>query len=442
MIGRIEGMGRVLLLLGALGAALPAWAQEAPDPEEACGEGTRLLRGLCVSTSFTFDGFGNLRGGLRRGVAGTAQIGLGVQVDFGRIAGLDGWTLGANALGIWGRQAGEALTGSLASPSNIEALSTVRLYEIWLQREVEGWGSLRFGQLSAESDFTVADAAEKLVADTFGWPVALGEALPSGGPEYPLAAPGIRLALGEPRDGHGLSLGLFSGDPGGRYGENTDPERHNRHGINFSTAGGAFMMAEAVIGATRPPEGPRPWVVKLGAWHHTGGFDAQRRDAEGLSLADPASSGEPRRYRNNQGGYAVGEATLWREGAQSLAVFARGFAQPADRNPVSLQLDGGLAWTAPFRHVGHMLSFGASHARIGRDARGLDRDAQILADPFRPRRTHETVLEVNYDFPVGPVHLRPLAQWYINPAANAADEETGRSLRDALLLGLRIQATF
>jgi len=43
---------------------------------------------------------------------------------------------------------------------------------------------------------------------------------------------------------------------------------------------------------------------------------------------------------------------------------------------------------------------------------------------------------------VGPVHLRPLAQWYINPAAGEPDEETGRKLRDAVLLGLRVQAEF
>ncbi|HWX49586.1 MAG TPA: carbohydrate porin [Roseomonas sp.] len=437
--------GRALLLLATLGAlVLPplARAQETPEPEEACEVGTTLTPGLCLSTGFIIDAFGNLRGGLRQDVSAVGQVRLGLDADLGQLAGMQGWSIGASAVGIYGKQPGEALTGSLAPPSNIEALSSPRLMELWLQREVEGWGSLRIGQLAADTEFAVADTASNLVNGTFGWPALFAEALPSGGPAYPFAAPGVRLALGEPEEGSGLRFGLFSGDPGGRYGEDTDPQRHNRYGINFSTAGGAFMIGEAVFGAPTPPDGPRPWVVKLGGWYHTGGFDSQRRDARGLSLADPASSGEPRRYGNNYAGYGIGEATLWRGEGQSLAAFARIFAAPADRNLVSWQVDAGFAWAGPFGRRQDTLSFGASQARIGHDARGLDRDTQAFSDPFRPVRRHETVLEVNYDLPVGPVHLRPLAQWYINPAAGEPDEETGRKLRDAVLLGLRVQAEF
>ena len=442
---RREPRGRALLLLAALGVlALPpaGRAQDAPQAEDACEAGTALKPGLCVSAGALVDAFGNIRGGLRRDVSAAGQLNLGLYADFGRLAGFGGWSMGASAVALLGKQPGEVLTGSLAAPSGLEGVPSIRLYELWVQREVEGWGSLRFGQLAADNEFAVADAANNLVNDTFGWPTALSETLPSGGPAYPLPTPGVRLALADPEEGNGLRLGLFSGDPGGRYGEETDPQRHNRYGTNFSTVGGAFMIAEAVVGAPAPEDGPRPWVAKLGGWYHTGGFDSQRRDADGLSLADPASGGEPRRYGNNYGGYGIGEATLWRAEGQSLAVFARLFAAPADRNLVSLQVDGGLAWAGPFGRRADTLSFGASQARIGKSARGLDRDIQAFSDPFRPVRTHETVLEVNYDLPVGPVHLRPLAQWYINPAAGEPDEETGRKLHDAVLLGMRVQAEF
>ncbi|MDJ0388999.1 carbohydrate porin [Roseomonas sp. E05] len=437
--------GRTLALLAALSALLlppPARAQETPEPEEACETGSVLTPGLCLSTGFIVDAFGNLRGGLRRDVSAVGQLRLGLEADLGRIAGLGGWSLGASAIGIYGKQPGAGLTGSLAPPSNIEALSTVRLMELWVQREVEGWGSLRVGQLAADTEFAVADTAANLVNGTFGWPVALGEGLPSGGIAYPFAAPGVRLALGEPEEASGFRLGLFSGDPGGRYGQDTEGQRHNRYGVNFSTADGAFLIGEAVFGARAPEEGPRPWVAKLGAWYHSGGFDSPRYDADGRSLADPASSGEPRRFHNNYGGYGIGEATLWRGEGQSLAAFARLFAAPSDRNLVSLQVDGGFAWAGPFGLRQDTLSFGASQARIGRGGRGLDEDTQAFSDPLRPVRRHETVLEVNYDLPVGPVHLRPLAQWYIHPAAGEPDEETGRKLRDAVLLGMRVQAEF
>ncbi|MCI0754954.1 carbohydrate porin [Teichococcus vastitatis] len=388
------------------------------------------------------DALGNLRGGSRRGVSAVAQIRMGVEAELGRLAGLEGWSLGSNAIGLYGKQSADTLTGSLTAPSNVEGVSTLRLNELWLQWRREGWSSLRFGQLAADSEFAVADSALNLVNGTFGWPLALAEALPAGGPAYPLAVPGMRVELGEPETDLGARFGLFAGNPGGHYAAETDPQRHNRYGTTFSTTGGAFMIGEVVAGPAKLNAGSRPWVAKLGAWYHTGGFDAQRQDTNGLSLADPASSGEPQLYRHNLGAYLVGEATLWRSKEQSLAVFMRGFTQPADRNLVSFQVDAGMTWTGAFGRNNDTLSFGVSQARIGHDARRRDRDLQAYGEAWQPVRDYETVVEVNYDRPIGPLHLRPLAQWYIHPAAGAPNGATGRSLHDAVLVGMRVQASF
>lgn len=426
----------------SLAGTPPAFAAgDACDEGQPVGEG-----GLCLSAETVLDMMGTVRGGVRRGAAATGLVRLGLDADLGTLAGLEGWRFHISAFGIHGRQPGATLTGSLAPPSNIEALSTFRLNELWLQRDLGGWGSIRFGQLPADSEFTGAEAAGMLISTAFGWPAMLANALPGGGPAYPLAVPGLRLALGDPEAGSGLRLGLFAGDPAGRPGEGTDPQRHNRYGTNFSFAGGALMMAEVVTGGAAPEGGgPRPWVAKLGAWYHTAAADAQRRGADGLSLADPASSGLPRRYGQNYGGYAVGEATLWRGETGSLGFFARVFAAPSDRNLIATQMDAGLAWRGPFGRADDTLSFGVSLARIGSAARGLDRDRQAFGEE-RTRRDHETVLEVNYDFAVVPGHLslRPVVQWIGHPAAREPDERVSatRPLKDALLLGLRVTATF
>ena len=402
--------------------------------EPACEAGQSLGQGACLEAVATVDALGVARGGVRRGEAAIGQLRLALALDLEALAGLDGWRAQVSGFAIAGRQLTPTRLGSLAPASNIEATPTIRLFELWLERGVEGIGSLRFGQLAADAEFAGADAASRLVNATFGWPVALATALPSGGAAYPLAAPGIRLALGDPAAGTGVRLGLFSGDPGGRYGEGTDPQRHNRHGVNFSTVGGAFLIAEAVTGGTAEA-GPRPWVAKLGGWYHTRGFDAQRPDAEGNT----------RRYGNNQGGYAVAEVTLLRDGAQTVAVFARGFAQPGSRNLVSLQLDAGLAWRGPFGRDDDTLSLGVSQAQIGRQARDADRD-RAAAGEARPIRNRETVIEVNYDAAIIPGHLalRPVAQWIIGPGAGEPDEraEAGQRLRNALVLGMRLVATY
>jgi len=431
------------LLLPLLALAPSAFAPSALAGEAACEEGRALTPGLCASLQATADGVNVVSGGVRTGTAAVAEVRLGLTADFGRLAGLDGWTGSIGAMGVWGRQPTADRVGSLAAVSNIEALTTFRLLEAWLERDLFGHGSIRFGQLAADSEFAVADAAGNLVNATFGWPVALAEALPSGGPASPLATPGVRIALGDPDAATGFRVGLFSGDPGGRYG-NGDPERHNRHGLNFSTRGGAFVIAEGVTGG-EAVDGARPWVVKLGGWYHSARFDDQRRDDTGLSLADPASSGQPRRIAGNYGGYAVAEAVLWRGEGQRVSVFARGFLQPADRNAVSLQLDGGVAWSGPFGREADTLSLGVSHARIGARGRGFDRDL-IAFGADRPVRSHETVLEVNYDLSVieDRLSVRPFVQALFNPAAGEPDERRSstRALPDAVLLGVRLTAGF
>ena len=421
---------------------LTATAQDSPD----CTEGLTLTPGLCMTIEATLDAVATLRGGLRSGVAATGQVVAAVEADFERLAGLDGWRGRASVIGIYGRQPTATLTGGLAPASNIEALSTVRLFELWLERSLGDWGSLRFGQLAADAEFATLEGARTLVSGTFGWPLALASSLPAGGAAYPLATPGIRLALGDPDAGMGLRMGVYAGDPGGRYGAETDPQRHNRHGTTFSTSGGAFIILEGVIGADPPqPDAPRPWVAKLGGWYHTGGFDAQRFDATGLSLADPATSGTPRRYGNNHGGYALAEAVLWRTETQNIAVFARGFVQPQDRNAIAWQLDGGVVWRGPLGRANDTAVLGVSRAQIGGSARGFDRDL-VAFGAGTPIRSHETMIELNYDAAVieDRLSIRPLLQVLLNPAARQPDERrsTTEPLPNAVLVGLRVVAKF
>jgi porin len=432
----------VVIALGAMLSAASATAQPAVEPAP-CEEGLRLAAGACFTGELTADGFANLRGGIRRGVAALALVKLGLAVDLGTAAGAEGWSFGAGILGIVGRQPTPTLIGSLAPVSNAEALSTLRLSEFWLQRRLGAAGSLRFGQLTADSEFFTAEAAEQITNGTFGWPLGMSAALPSGGPAYPMAAPGIRLELGDAEQGSALRLAVFSGDPGGDYGIGTDPQRHNRFGTNFSFAGGALYIAELATGGASPADKqPRPWGLKIGAWRHTGGFADQRGDpALYASIASgirPDPEGPAPRLHGNSGVYAVGETILWRDGTANLAAFARLSATPADRNPLPFYADAGLAWREPFAREGDTLAFGLAYARASGQGRALDR---ALGLPVRDR---EVVAQVNYDFQVVPdrIFVRPLLQWVSHPGAGAQDDRVrdGR-IRDAVTAGLRLRMT-
>ena len=256
-----------------------------------------------------------------------------------------------------------------------------------------------------------------------------------------MRTPGVRLQLGDPDRASGLRLAVFSGDPGGRHGIGTDPQRHNRFGTTFSFAGGALYMAELAMGPRIPTDDqPRPWVLKLGAWRHTGGFADQRGDPALYraiaSGARPDPEGPVPRQHGNYGLYAVGEAVLWRSGAANLATFARFSATPADRNPLSFYADAGLAWREPLGRGGDTLSFGVAYARASGNGRALDR---ALGFPLRDR---EVVAQLNYEFEVVPdrFYVRPLLQWVSHPNAGAQDNRVeGERIRDAATAGLRLR---
>ncbi|MEO3473233.1 carbohydrate porin [Roseomonas sp. CAU 1739] len=434
------------LLPCLIACALPlAGTAHAEEADDHCN-GTALHDGICFSNEETLDAIANLRGGVRRGAAAISKTQSTLAVDLDALAGLEGWRFQASTFLILGQQVTAHRIGGFAAASSIEALTTFRLNELWIERAFGDWGSLRIGQLAADAEFAVAEGAVNLVSGTFGWPVAFANNLPGNGPGYPLPSPAVRLSLGAPDEGTGLRMAVFSGNPGGRYGVDTTSQQHNRYGITFSTAGGALMIAEATTGGTRPDaHSPRPWVAKLGFWYHNGGFNSPRYDDRGQSLASPQSTGIPWRYGHDRGLYTVLETVLARDGGSAVMAYIRALAQPSDRNLVSLQVDGGLVWRNSFGRHGDAAALGVSSAQVGSAARGFDRDSTSFGNPL-PVRNRETLIEVNYAFAVLPdrLWLQPLAQLVVNPAARTPDDRRSATepLPNAALIGVRAVARF
>ena len=216
--------------------------------------------------------------------------------------------------------------GGLSDPSNIDAQGTTRLFTAWTEQTwLDKRVSLRIGQLAADDEFLTSTTANGLINGTFGWPDLHADNMVSGGPSFPLATPGARLAL-KPVDNITLQGAVFSGNPAGNC--NGAPQSCNRYGTTFSFSGGVLAIGEVQYAVNQGKAAAGlPGVYKLGAWHSTGDYDDLHYglSASGVIVslgADPA--GRPLSRSGNQGLYAMADQMVWRAGERSINLFVRG----------------------------------------------------------------------------------------------------------------------
>ncbi len=137
---------------------------------------------------------------------------------------------------------------------------------------------------------------------------------------------------------------LFDGNAAGPGPD--DPQLRDRYGVNFRVNDPPLFLSEAQFQWNSKKGDPGlDGKLKLGGWRHLGSFDDDRLDANGLSLANPATSGTPASHAGDYGLYAVFEQKLFRvnnDDDRGIGVFARASYSPPDRNLIDVYADGGV----------------------------------------------------------------------------------------------------
>lgn len=446
--------GAPLFLLSALIAATPASADDAASQQTTLtgdwgGARSDLAsHGVDIGLDYVGEIFGNASGGLKQGMAYEGRATLSLDFDLDKLANWSGASAHASGLYIHhykGMPAADYV-GSIGDPSNIEARHATRLFTLWLQQELfDGKVSLRLGQLAADDEFLLSDAAGNLINGAFGWAPIASANMTSGGPAYPLATPGVRLRV-EPTSDLSFLVAAFSADPAGRNCFD-DPQICNRHGTTFSMSGGTLWMGEVQYAVNQGENAKGlPGVYKLGGWSENGSFADQRFGVDALGAVVPlalASDGLDR--RGNQGIYAIADQTVWKSdvSAQSANLFLRLGGAPSDRNLVSFYVDGGVGFSGlvPGRDE-DVLTFGVAYSKISKDAIDADRDTQIVnADPAFPVRNAEGIIELAYLAPW--LSVQPDLQYIIRPGGNVPHPNNAvETVDNALFMALRTSVTF
>ncbi len=449
--GAVSWIGAALVATGCLAQAPPAQsvapqtsiASSLPNNGDLFGARAWLAdRGVTYGFVHTTEALSNVAGGIKRGTVFDGKLETLIGVDFGKLAGLEGLTFYSNILQLHGDSGPTRnLVGNLNTISNIEALPTTRLSELWLQQTfLGGLASLRAGQLVVDTEFLFSQYFSFFINSD--WPTNPAVNIPSGGAAYPLSTPGIRLKV-DPTPQTTFLLSVLNGDPAGP-GLN-DPELRNRHGLNFRVNDPPYLITEFQYRYNQDPKATGlAGGVRVGGWHHFGTFEDLRFDTNGVSLASPLSSGLARPLRGNDGVYAVLDQQLYRpaggDANSGVMVFSRAAYSPPDRSLNDFYLDGGIVFAGliPARPAD---SFGATflYSHMSDRARGLDRDTQLFTGLPVPLRDYELSLEFTHGASIVPGWtIYPTAHLIFHPRGNVPDPNSPtQPIKNAVVVGVR-----
>jgi porin len=310
--------------------------------------------------------------------------------------------------------------------------------------------SIRIGQLAADNQFFLSEFGYNLyINSTFGWPTIFRANLPSGGPAYPLATPGIRLKV-TPNDHLALLAGFVQWRSlGARFTgmeEIKDPA-----GIDFRLKDPPLLMAEAqyMYNQDKTAQG-LAGIFKLGGWYHFGKFDDVHFGLDGKSLADPSSDGVPRSHTGDYGVYGVIDHMLWRlpgdDPKKGAGAFARAALSPSDRNLMDLYADARLNFLGLWdKRPGDSFGLAASYSQLSPSLGEVDSETAFFTNTALPLRNYELVVELPYQaLVVDGWTIQPDFQYIFHPGGGVIDPINpfiGR-IPDAAVFALRTAIVF
>jgi len=329
----------------------------------------------------------------------------------------------ANAYQIHGQSITASDVGSLMAVSSFEATPATRLFALWFEQSMfDKRLAVRFGQLAADSEFLISDGGTHFLNGTWGWPSITDFDLPSGGPAYPLATPGVRVAI-TPNDRLGFLLAVFNGDPADPNCPG-NPQSCNNDGLDFSLDDAPLVMAEGAYTHNLAPG--LAGTIKLGGWNH---FGEDQHLASGRTRS-PVTGNPGTVLDNDWGIYGIVDQQIWRpsgsDGPKGLALFGRIVSAPSERNLIDVYVGGGVTSTGMIPHrPDDILAIGFAYT-------GMSDSVQGNPDGL----TYEALMEICYTMQLKPGWtLKPDLQYIWQPGGTGA-------VGNATVLGVRSTISF
>jgi porin len=390
--------------------------------------------------------WGNLTGGLHQGVVYDGLTTASLTLDLDKLAGWTGATFFVDAYQIHGRGPDANLNGNLQDVSNIEATRDTKLYQLWLEQHLwDGRLIIRVGQEGANDQMMITQYGALFLNSSFGYPGMLPVDLPQGGPNYPIAAPFVRVQL-QPINRITLVGAVFNDAPAPNGPG--DPQLRDKGGTAFRLNGHALAFGELWYSVNQQDNAPGlPATYKLGFWTDSARFNDQLFDTNGVSLANPASNGMPRQHSPDFAIYGIVDQMVWQQPGnkkQGIGVFLQIMGAPGQFNMGNLFIEAGLNWMAPFRgRDNDVFGLGVSYLGISPATRRFGSDLVAVTGSGARYASNETVIEGTYLYQATPwLSLQPDVQVIVNPGAGIPSSFSPTPLKNDVIAGVRASIVF
>jgi porin len=295
-------------------------------------------RGITFDGELILDLSGNATGGLRTGFWGQAFLELGLAVDAGKLAGIEGGMFRIE-MDAWNKLThadypiGDFLYYDGDYPGGEKPLVIIgSLY--WRQRLLDDRLEIQFGKADASTNFAFVNGAGDFLSNYGGYVAGVAQYLPNWGNP----ATGIEVAV-RPFERVRWQAAWYDGATNAwdaDSGSNGPPTGPRGPATFFDDPGAALLMSELQLEWSLG--GARDGLVKGGAWVHLG--------ETGLTGPPDPATGElvTTVIEDAYGYYAVAIQTVWAAGDEGPAVDLFGAISWSDpsRNPVEWGFNAGI----------------------------------------------------------------------------------------------------
>ncbi|MBZ0181848.1 MAG: carbohydrate porin [Melioribacteraceae bacterium] len=368
------------------------------------------MYGVDLNFKYTADFYNNVSGGVETGSKFINQIHFGTDLILDKIFNINPAILHASFIGVKGNQPND-LVGSTQGVSNIETNNLFKLYDLWIDFQLNDHFSILAGLFDVNSEFDTKYNSGLFINPSHGIGAEFGLTGINGPSIYPNTSFGIRTNFTFGHKNY-IKLGIFDAVPG------TEEDPYKTY-IDLKFNDGLLLVSEFGYDCYDDFEfeniNDQCMYFAVGIWY----FTNKHNEVIGTN-----------KHHGNFGFYSFLESRLFLLNQESyLSGFIRTGLADNDVNQIDLFFSGGLVLNNYFFDEDQLgLTFASS-----RYSRKYFNSQSILNE--NPA-LYETNIELTYlvnitDF----ASIQPDIQYFINPSHKS-------SFKNSLCVGLRTIISF